>query len=336
MPIPNTLPLSDIIDVLVSVASSGVAGPTFNIGLILDTEGIIPTVGANARIREYTSGSWSESMIADGFGLTSKAYIAAGLYFSQKSQPRILYVGAQDKTAGGIVSAKINAAGTGYAVGDVLTPTQAGSSGGEFTVTQVDSNGAIIQGYVSAQGDTYSVALALPTTVAPVGGTGATIDIEAVGPETLVQAAAACRIANYNWYGFYVPGAETADHLLLAAWAQAASPQVQYFLNTADATVPGGIAGNLFATLYGAKYDRTIGIYSTTQNGAYPNNNYAGAALMGQAMGLFTGLSGCAFTLMGKPLTGIYTEPITETSLSYIHSVGGNVYVSRQNAYSEV
>ena len=77
-----------------------------------------------------------------------------------------------------------------------------------------------------------------------------------------------------------------------------------------------------------AQYERAPGIYSTTQGGFAPNNIYAGAALMGEVMGLNTGLAGSYFTAWGKPLAGIIPEPITQTQYNAIAGKNCNVYTN--------
>jgi hypothetical protein len=334
MPSPTTLPLSDIIDIIVTVVSGGASGPDFNVGMILDNTGAIPIVGTSPRIRLYTAGSWSTAMITDGFTTASDAYLKAGLYFSSVSQPQNLYVGSKDISVGGVSSVTIAAGGTGYSVAETLTLA---TSSATYKVTAVDSVGAVIDGYLltSGSGGSVSIVSGVATT-ASAAGSGCTLYVNAVGPETYVQALAACRAAQYNWFGLCCVGATDSDKALIEAWAQSAAPDAQYFLHSASPTVAGGVTGNLFATSYAASYSKTCGIYSTQQGGTAPNNAHAAAAMMGLAMGLNTALANSAFTLDNKTLVGIIPEPVSETQLSYIDSVGGNVYVNRQNAYNVV
>jgi len=82
-----------------------------------------------------------------------------------------------------ITGVAINAAGTNYHVNDVLTVTQTGASNGTVTVTSINSGTGAITGLVVTQGGAlYRTGTNLATTVAPAGGTGATVDITSVGP----------------------------------------------------------------------------------------------------------------------------------------------------------
>lgn len=140
------------------------------------------------------------------------------------------------------------------------------------------------------------------------------------GSETDVQAIQACRGANGDWYGCYVVGAAKDDIEAIAPVVEALEPFSCFFYDTKDADVLAGTAGNVLDTLKDANYDRSIGIYSTV--------DYAGAALMGRAMGLNTGAANSAFTLAYKDLKGVAPEPVNTTQLNYILSVNGNVYTT--------
>lgn len=78
------------------------------------------------------------------------------------------------EATGGIRSAKVNAMGSGYAVGDVLTV--AGGTGGTFTVTNVTTTGKVKNIVKTTAGSGYANATGAATTVAPAGGSGCTLD----------------------------------------------------------------------------------------------------------------------------------------------------------------
>jgi hypothetical protein len=149
-----------------------------------------------------------------------------------------------------------------------------------------------------------------------------------------------CRAASYAWYGCYACGAKKADHEALGGWAQSASPPSFYFFNTADTDVPTQATTDVFSYLMTNKYNRCMGVYSTDQNAAYPNNDYAGAAMMGKALGLNTGLANSYFTMKFKPLSGVAWEPLTGTQVQYICGTpsapgkNGNVYSNYANTYT--
>lgn len=330
------LPLSILCDVTVSVTAQGVATPTFNQGLIVGDSGVIPSLGASSRVREYAT---LAAMISDGFTPSDPEYIAAGLYFGQTPPAQFLWVGCQDPSA--IQTAAITTgghAGTGWVVGEQFSIAHAGAQGGIGQVLTV-TGGAVATFKIIAQGTGYVVSTANTTTSLTGAGTGLEIDITAIG-ETALQAVMACRVAQPAWYCAMVCGSDDDDALAIAEYAQTAVPQMQYLYGTSSADVLSGASGNIFSEIKAANYSRAHGAYSTTQGGAAPNNIYIAAAVMGVAMGLNSGLAGSAFTLDAKTLVGIITEPLTLSQINVMagtpgQSTGnnGNVFVNFANSY---
>lgn len=313
------LPLDRIVNVSVSVAAQQATEPTFNQGCIIGNSGVIPSVGANSRIRPYAAPS---GLLSDGFDTTDPEYLAAQLYFGQSPAPSTLWVGCQDTTAVGAVNPTSASQGINYLVGDQLTLA---GSGAVVQVTTIGTNGAVTGINLISGGTGATITTGIATSGG--SGTGCQCDVTALG-ETSAVAAAACRAASANWYTFMVCGAADADHLICAAFAQSAAPQTVYMGSTADTAVLGGIANNILLQLQALNYNRTLMIYSTTQSGLFPNNAYAAAAVMGIAMGLNTGLGGSYFTLKFKQLSGVAIEPLTLSQATNIENASGNVFVA--------
>ena len=321
---PLALPISDIINVSVVAPSGAVAPRQFNQGLIVGSSAVIPSYGTNPRLRQYAS---LAAMIADGFTSVEPEYIAASLYFSQNTPPQFVWIGRQDLTAIETVVPHTGAAGTGYAVGDTVTPTQAGASNAKLTVLTIGGGGSVLTLGVTIgnQGTGYSVASNLPTTTSGAG-TGLTVDISAVG-ESLLQAVEACALTNQNWYGFMAAvtgGVADSDHLALAAYSSANFLTALYFGASADVAILNGIINNLALQMQTLK-DKAFLLYSSTQGGVFPNNVYAAAAVMGLYCGLDTGLPGSAFTLNLKALSGVAPEALTQTQYTNITNANCNV-----------
>ena len=332
-----SLPLSDIIPVSVIVAPLAVPGLTFNQGLIVGSSVTIPSIGANSRLRLYTS---VNDMLTDGFSTSSPEYLSATLYFGQTPQPTFLWVGRQDLTA--IQTVAIGAsAGTGYVVGDLLTVVQGGASGGVVKVTTIGGSGAVtgVAPVDGQRGTGYAVASNLVTSAITGSGSGFTVSISTIG-ETALQSVTACRIAQPAWYAcMFVGTAADADHEAIAGYIEAATPASTYFLTSGASSILNNTTPNLFAVLKASAYRRTWSIYSTTQSGAAPNNIYASAAAMGKAMGLNTGAPASYFDLMFKQLAGVIPEPLTQTQVNVIGGtidrsdpgLNGNLYLYYQN-----
>lgn len=331
-----TLPLSPIVNVTVNVAPQAPPTPTFNQGLIVGTTNVIGSVtGTNPRAREYNT---LAQISADGFQTSDPEYLAAQMYFGQTPAPQILWIGRQDLTALSTTAgiAPVNSSlGTGYAVGDTFLVVQTGGSLGVGKVLTVTAGGVV--GTVSvvegSQGTGYSVSLTAATTTALTGsGTGLEVTVDNVG-ETPLQAIQACRNVSPNWYLVCALAASDADHLIIAAYAQSATPQLVYFYTTSSDSALNGTTGNVFSLIKASLYARAFGIYSTTQQGLSPLNIYSQAAAMGLAMGRNTGLAGSYFTMDLKTLVGITPEPLTLTQIGTINGNFGNVYLSYANSY---
>jgi hypothetical protein len=320
------LALANLISISVAVAPSAPAVPSFNQGLFIGSSAVIPSYGANSRVRQYSLASYATQMLTDGFTTSSPEYIAAQIYFSQNEAASFIWIGRQDLTAIAAMTFATSHAGASWAVGDQFTVTQGGASLGIGTVL-TESGGAVeTVGVVPFnQGTGYAVANGLTATaVSPSIGTGLEVDITAVG-ESLLQSAEYCRAASGTWYGLAVYNPADADNLALAAWADPLWQNTRYFAWSASAGIPAGTPANIALQLQTLKY-RCMGIYSTTQGGLYLNNIYAASALMGLEMGLNTGLANSFFTDAYKQLVGIAVEPLTQTQYNNVVAASFNVY----------
>jgi hypothetical protein len=154
--------------------------------------------------------------------------------------------------------------------------------------------------------------------------------------ETFVEALQACREVNYEWYVGICLGANYDDHVACSAYLETATPSSIYAFVTDD---PGCLETDpspldIFTYLKSLNYSRSIGQYSSVQNGLYPNNIYSIVAAMGYAMGQNSGLANSAFTLKFKQEVGIATEPLSVTERGILEGKNGNAYLSYGNYYS--
>lgn len=318
------LSLSNIIDISVQVSPTTTAAQSFNIGLFIGPSTVIPSTGANARVRYYTSTS---DMLVDGFSVDDPEYIAAEIYFSQEKQATQYAVGRQDLTA--VQTITIDVAGTDWAVGDQFSINQGAASGAVGTVIAATAGVPTAIAMTSSLGTGYSIGTGIATTAQGTStGTGLTVDITVIG-ETLAQAAAACRIASSDWYGLAVNAPADADNLALSQWADPLWQTTRYYPYSDSAGIVDGTDANIALQLQALSL-RVLGQYATTQSGLYPNNVYAAVALMGYEMGANTGLAGSFFTVAHKTLVGIAPEPLTQTQYNNIVQSGFNVYSTFQ------
>lgn len=104
---PNTLPVTRVVDVQVSLAALLAQAPNIDTLLLLGTSTVIDTV---TRMREYTT----IAEVAADFGTSAPEYLAAVLWFGQNPQPETLFIGRWAKTAaagqligGGVTAANL-------------------------------------------------------------------------------------------------------------------------------------------------------------------------------------------------------------------------------------
>lgn len=313
-----TLSLNPVVNIEVYISPLAAPRRTFNQGLIIGSTAVIPIT---ERIRQYTD---ADSMLEDGFTNASPEYLAAQKYFSQIPKAIYLWIGRLDAVASKLSAVAVNAGGSGYVVGDILTVVQSGGSGGQVRVSTV-SSGVVTAVTIYAAGTGYATATGRSTTGGH--GTGCTLDISAVRAETTLEAVQACRVAGADWYLCTIAGPISAsDAEAVAAYVESATPTTRFFFETIDTDVLNDVAGNVFKTLKAAEYNRTFGIYSTV--------TYAASAAVGRAMGLTTGLAGSAYTMKFKRLIGITAENLTNTQVTNIESDNGNLYVNRGAYYN--
>lgn len=259
-------------------------------------------------------------MTSNGWAGTEPEYKAAEIYFAQTPRPTNVLIGVQGNTTTTLTTALTS--GTAYTSVDVQALEAPISSGDTITI----GTGA------TTQTVTASAAAAIGATTIDVNSFTANAAY-AVGTtisaaESILEAVQACRNANTDWYASYVCGAADADIEAVAQFIEGATPASVYFYETSDAAVLNGTSGNLMETLQSDKYQRTFGLYSTSQ--------YAGAGVMGVAMGLNTGLANSAFTMAYKSLTSVTPEVLTTNQVSTITGYNGNVYTNYGAKYNLV
>lgn len=140
--------------------------------------------------------------------------------------------------------------------------------------------------------------------------------------ETAAEALNACRDASDEWYGVYFCAATDADIVAAVQAAEQIGLVMVFFeTNNADAVVANPSTADVFTTLRAANRKAAIGLYSTT--------DYAGAALMGLAMGLEDGSDASSFDLFFKKLEGVDPMDVSEAQITNLLAKGGNVYITR-------
>lgn len=336
-------PLSDIVDVIVQVTGIAATAPSFNTGLIVG-----PTAAAGysgSRILQFNQGNWSSAMIAAGFLTSSIEYNQASAYFSQEVPAQTLMVGLINPSSLNTVTVQSPPSGANYTQGDVVAVSQGSPPNltGLVEILTVSAGGVptSLGVIASSDGTGYTVGTNLPTmnvTVANPLAAGLEVNVSSVG-ETPLNAITYLRSLNGTWYGCACASATDSDHEAIAGFVQGVTPPAKYYWGSSASAIPASpynsaSIGDVAAYMEANSYSRSVGVYSTTQSGAAPNNLYVGAAVMGVEMGLNTGLAGSYYTLMFKTVVGITPEPLTDTQVANVQSKNCNLISNFANAYA--
>jgi hypothetical protein len=155
---------------------------TSTYSIYADTDTIFLAGGGNSAMFKYSveADLWSQSNIYD-YGVTSNITV-------QRNGTLPFGINSGARNNSGITSVAINAAGSGYRIGDVLTVSGGGGSNGKVYVETISSTGQILSISLMRCGSGYSVTTGAATT----GGTGtlATINIVSIGTICFVTTSA--------------------------------------------------------------------------------------------------------------------------------------------------
>lgn len=146
---------------------------TSTYSIYADTDSIFFSGNGNSSMLKYSveADLWSQGNIYD-YGVTNNVTV-------QRNGTLPFGIASGTRNTGAITAVVINAAGSGYKIGDVLTVSGGGGSSGKVYVETISSTGQILSVSLMRCGAGYSVTTGAATT----GGTGtlATVNISTVG-----------------------------------------------------------------------------------------------------------------------------------------------------------
>ncbi|ELQ5997344.1 DUF3383 domain-containing protein [Cronobacter dublinensis] len=347
------LPVSDIVNVTVSMAARAAQARSFGALLVIGPSDVIDS-GERLRVYSDISG------VSADFGLETPEYQAASLYFQQAPRPTRLWVGRWLKTA---AAARLR--------GAILTPEQqtlarftAVSAGGmtltvdgkEKALTGIDLTkettlagvaariqqalvGAVIRWDAStgrfvvassSTGDNTGVGFAN----APATGNDLSVLLglsESAGAttvagqrnETLAECVSTLAARSGDWYGLVVADIDvTPEDVLAVAEVIEADAVSRIFGHTIADTRARDLASqdDLASTLKAARFARTFTQYSSSKP-------FAAASLFGRAFTVNFNGNNTAITLKFKQEPGVSAEDLSQNEASALRSKNCNVFV---------
>lgn len=327
-----TLPLDDIVNIIVNLSPRSAIRKGFNLGLIIGSSDVI---SSSNRVKIYSS---LDAMSEDGFTDNMPEYMAASLYFSQPKKPSRVAIGRHVKTVGlseidimaintetDKFKVEINSGlgyGNKYVYKTASTSISLPEYGKELSSgwTEVANNEEITatDGHLIMVCEVDANNKALKAGKATVGGESILLGLPK--GETVVEAVRACRSKNTDWYAMTYCGANIEDIKNIARYIETATPSSVYFFTSNQPEFLNSL-DNVFSYLKGLNLMRSLGQYSLTAD--------AVAGIMGYAMGANTKTSNSAYTLMHKSVTGILPDNLNATQIDYLTKSNANYYVSR-------
>lgn len=313
MSLTGLIPLSNVVNVSVQIAPTGIQNFNVNTLALFTTDSFLINT-TNDLYRIYASAQ----AVGTDFGTATETYSQAVAVFSQ--QPNILngsgFLVIVPIQAGAIATAVIRSGGTNYKVGDVLNITEGAAIGGSVTVLTL-SGSAVSTFSITTPGINYTALTNLNT----VGGagTGATIDVSTVASETLLQSIQ--RALNY----LYFNGIISTSYGVSTTWKaladsiQATGTSMLFLPSNNVADIQG-----VFTTISTAVDYNTRCLYYSTS--ALSSRLFA-AAYASRLLGTnFTG-SNTAITMNLKQLATIIPDSaINSTLISICTNAGVDLY----------
>lgn len=323
---PGVIPITNVVNISVSFASSGIPG--YNVAnLALFTTDAFLSNTNNDLYRVYTS----LSTVGSDFGTSTETYLQAQNVFAQ--QPNILNGGGSliivpiQAGAMSVVAVPGGDTGSGYKVGDTLNVVQTNAVGGTVTVLTVNGSGTISAVSIANPGILYSAANGL--TLTGGSGTSATLNITTTTTETLAQA-----ISRANTY-LYFNGIMSTSYgspttwVSLAAFVQAFGNQLLFLPSPTLADIAGAFTSITAASDY---FVRTLYYGGTAQQARLYAAAYASRLLSTNYNG-----SNTAITMNLKQLINVTPDPtLTTTLLSQLATAGVDSYGNYGGSYPGV
>jgi len=354
------LSVQRVVKVSINLAPKAVGTRNFGALLIV---GASPVIDVKERIRKYTG----LTGVVEDFGTDTPEYFAANLFFSQSPQPSVLYVGrwAKTDTAGQLNGAflsaeqrdmaaftpitngafKIDIDGTSKSVTGLDFSAQTNLNGvatiinaklgsgaalvwdgvyNRFVVTSATAGTASKIGYATAgaSGTDISAILGLTSDLASV-------PVDGVDKETLVNCWADMLNQNADWYGGLTAdtGATDSDHMAVAELIEGTDESQSriYSITTQDPkTLVATNESDIASRLKALARKRTFVQFSSS-------SPYAAASLYGRAFTVNFKANKSTITLKFKQEPGIVAETLTETQASALEAKNCNVFVNYAN-----
>ncbi len=318
------LPLSDIVNVQVTLDPTAAATRNFGALLILGDSGKIPDANNAVLFTDLAS-------VGDTFATTDPEYLAATIFFAQSPQPSTLYIANYTKAAGNVTATATATVASGAVTGFTITNGGTGYTSAPNVTIEGNGTGATATATVSG-GKITSITIVN-------GGTGytsaPTVQIDAP-PSVSDTAGLTQRVndlasASGDWYGLAIAMATiptNSDMVAVAQQIEAFNPPHTLWVTTQEIGAIQSTSTNDLAYLMNqANVSRTWVQYSTS-------SPYAAISAFARIATVdYTGIN-TTLTLKFKDEPSVMSETLTSAQAAVLDAKKCNVFAKFQNGYS--
>jgi hypothetical protein len=359
MAIPNSLPVSRLINVSVSLLPTAAQSQNLSSCLVLTSDTVIDVV---SRMRSYNT----LTAVATDFGTSSPAYLAAVLWFEQNPQPQQLLIGrwAKNASAGQLFCGPLSAANSILTAWTTITNAsfKVQVDGGSLqSITALNLSSALslagvaglITAVIAGATCTYDAVnnrfvFTSSTTGASssvsfltAGASGTDISNQLNGRNTAgngayvangIVAESALQAATIfdstfgqQWYALVIPEAVDNDHVAAAGFIEGTNTKHFYGVTTQEAGVlVSATTSDIASVLKALGYNKTAVQFSSS-------SAYAVMSLLARILPTdYTG-NQTVITLMYKQEPGIVAENLTATQADSCAAKNTNIFVQYNN-----
>jgi hypothetical protein len=315
------MPLADIVNVVVTKASSSVSRTGFGTILIAayHTEN-------TDRVTTYSASTALATMVADGFDTTSPAYLAMAAVLSQNPRVKTIKIGRRDQTWTQVVDLVPVEANLAVYDGYVNDLPWTFTADGTATLAEVCTGiaaaitalaGVTATGASGTKVVITADAAATLFNVAPGAGAGVYSFSDVTVDTGVATDLNTIRAADSDWYGLVLD--MTSEPAIKAAAAWAETQLVVYGCNSADSGILlSATTTDVLSDLQDSNYVRTLAFYHQDYD------SFAGAAALGGGFPYEPG----AYDYFAKTLRGVTVSSLSPTQQDAVTDKAGNIFVA--------
>jgi hypothetical protein len=308
--------LSDIVNVTVSTLTAAIKQPGFGIPLIADAHSVFAE-----RVRHYSD---LDSMVDDGFSVTSAAYRAASAAFAQDPQLNEIAIGRRALAP----TLQLD-----------ITPTAQNAKAYEVTVYLPNGTTSVVSYTSDANATVAEITAGLQAVINPLTGVAASdqttfvrVTAEVAGTYFAVKVSdkallsikstgadpgiatdlAAIKLEDDTWYGLTLTSAGAAEIAAAATWVESNKKLMLQASQDGDIIAAG--SGDIASTVKTANAFRTGLIFSSDPT------QHAGAAWLGKGFPIDPG----GLTFANLTLASVNTETLTGTHITQLKAKNCN------------